>query len=452
MTLPDGVERDYPLARLTTVRAGGPADLFARPDDERSLRSCSAGRRRRGWRSAVVGSGSNLLVSDDGYRGLVLKLDGRAERDRAPGHARRLRRRRPASIGRGSGGSLGTRRARVRDQHPGDGRRRGEDERQRLRRRAGPGAGVGRTSAPPAGVERREPGELGFSYRRSNLGPGEVVSRASFRLGEGEVAEIKGRLAEMRGKRREAQPSGIKTFGSTFKNPADDRRARGADRRPAAGGRGLSRAPGRRRPLLREARQLRRERRRRDHRRHPRPDGRGAPPRPRALRGLARAGGPGAGRGRVARGLGPDRLTRSVGESGQEPPPGSANHPPVRTPAATAAGKRRATRRAAAAAARPAAPLRAEAGAPARADGAAQHRSRAADTRPSPLRAAPLPRRAGAPTLRFAAPAGAAGRRRLGCPGARLLRLVPRLLAGRRPRRQGRGGRAAPTASGSSRR
>ena len=37
MTLPDGVERDYPLARLTTVRAGGPADLFARPDDEREL-------------------------------------------------------------------------------------------------------------------------------------------------------------------------------------------------------------------------------------------------------------------------------------------------------------------------------------------------------------------------------------------------------------------------------
>ena len=37
MTLPDGVERDYPLARLTTVRTGGPADLFARPDDERAL-------------------------------------------------------------------------------------------------------------------------------------------------------------------------------------------------------------------------------------------------------------------------------------------------------------------------------------------------------------------------------------------------------------------------------
>ena len=66
-----------------------------------------------------------------------------------------------------------------------------------------------------------------------------MVSRASFRLVEGEVAEIKGTLAEMRAKRREAQPSGIKTFGSTFKNPADDVARRGADRGPAAGGGGV---------------------------------------------------------------------------------------------------------------------------------------------------------------------------------------------------------------------
>ncbi len=109
MTLPDGVERDYSLARLTTVRAGGPADLFARPDDEQTLAELLRWAASEEVAVAVVGSGSNLLVSDDGYRGLVLKLDGRAERDRAPGHPRRLRRRRPASSGRGSGGSLGTR-------------------------------------------------------------------------------------------------------------------------------------------------------------------------------------------------------------------------------------------------------------------------------------------------------------------------------------------------------
>ena len=107
--LPEGVERDYPLARLTTVRAGGPADLFARPDDEQELAELLRWAASEGVAVGVVGSGSNLLVSDDGYRGLVLKLDGRLARDRAPGNAARLRRRRPASIGRGSGGPLGAR-------------------------------------------------------------------------------------------------------------------------------------------------------------------------------------------------------------------------------------------------------------------------------------------------------------------------------------------------------
>jgi UDP-N-acetylmuramate dehydrogenase len=74
-----------------------------------------------------------------------------------------------------------------------------------------------------AGRERREPEQLGFAYRSSNLGPDEVVSRASFNLRADEPAAIKARLEEMRGKRREAQPSGIKTFGSTFKNPEDPR-------------------------------------------------------------------------------------------------------------------------------------------------------------------------------------------------------------------------------------
>ena len=49
----------------------------------------------------VVGSGSNLLVSDDGFRGLVLKLDGELAAIERDGNAARLRRRRPASIGRG---------------------------------------------------------------------------------------------------------------------------------------------------------------------------------------------------------------------------------------------------------------------------------------------------------------------------------------------------------------
>ena len=92
-----------------------------------------------------------------------------------------------------------------------------------------------------AGVERRAPDQLGFSYRRSNLRPGQVVSLASFELSESEPEAVKATLAEMRAKRREAQPSGIKTFGSTFKNP-DVERAEGrtaGQLLEAAGCRGL---------------------------------------------------------------------------------------------------------------------------------------------------------------------------------------------------------------------
>jgi cell division protein FtsQ len=94
------------------------------------------------------------------------------------------------------------------------------------------------------GAQRREPGDLGFAYRSSNLGPGEVVSRASFLLEPGDPDAIKAELASMRSARHEAQPSGIKTFGSTFTNPPPD--APGVEGRTAgqlleaAGCRGLA--------------------------------------------------------------------------------------------------------------------------------------------------------------------------------------------------------------------
>jgi UDP-N-acetylmuramate dehydrogenase len=95
--------------------------------------------------------------------------------------------------------------------------------------------------ATPEGIGRREPSELGFAYRRSNLGPHEIVARASFALAPADPAEVKATLDGMRSQRRAAQPSGIKTFGSTFKNP-DDPRAEGrtaGQLLEAAGCRGL---------------------------------------------------------------------------------------------------------------------------------------------------------------------------------------------------------------------
>src|SRR5207248_4033612 len=72
---PDGVERNYPLQRLTTIRTGGPADWFARAGSSERLSALLEWARERSLAVGVVGSGSNLLIADEGFRGLVLKLD-----------------------------------------------------------------------------------------------------------------------------------------------------------------------------------------------------------------------------------------------------------------------------------------------------------------------------------------------------------------------------------------
>ena len=194
----------------------------------------------------VVGSGSNLLVADAGFRGLAMKLDGAlatieqsGDRLLCGGGARLPAGRRPCRPRRPGG-------PRVRREHPRHGRRRGEDERERVRGRPLARARVGGRGRAE-GLERREPDRLGFSYRRSNLGDAEVVARASFALAPAPPAAVKATLAELRAARHEAQPSGIKTFGSTFKNP-EDPRAGGRSAGRAARRGGLPRAGGRAAP------------------------------------------------------------------------------------------------------------------------------------------------------------------------------------------------------------
>jgi len=173
----------------------------------------------------LVGSGSNLLVSDQGFRGLVLKLAGdltRIERRCLRvvcGGGARL----PSAAARAAGWGLEGLEFGVNIPGTVGGA---------VRMNANAyGGQLGQVLewvdvCTAAGSERRRPQQLGFAYRSSNLRPGEVVSRAGFALAEADPAAVKAILAAMRGKRREAQPSGIKTFGSTFKNP-DDPRAEG---------------------------------------------------------------------------------------------------------------------------------------------------------------------------------------------------------------------------------
>ena len=63
------------------------------------------------------------------------------------------------------------------------------------------------------------PGELGLSYRHSELAQGEVVARVEFRLEPRDPEKIKARVAELQALRKAAQPTNKRTFGSVFKNP-----------------------------------------------------------------------------------------------------------------------------------------------------------------------------------------------------------------------------------------
>jgi UDP-N-acetylenolpyruvoylglucosamine reductase len=221
-TIPEGIEREFPLARLTTIRTGGRAELFARAGTITALERLLAWGADQGLEVGVVGSGSNLLVADEGVRGLVLKLDQELSditvigtRMDCGGGARL-----PAVSARAARAGLsgiefgvnipGTVGGAVRMNANAYG---GELSRAL--------EWVDVVSA--GGTERKTPDRLGFAYRRSSLARGEVVARASFALTRAATEEVKLTLADMRRRRKEAQPAGIKTFGSTFKNPTGPR-------------------------------------------------------------------------------------------------------------------------------------------------------------------------------------------------------------------------------------
>ena len=239
---PAGVEADRPLARLTTIRTGGAADWFARPASQEQLVEMLRWAEAEDLAVGLVGSGSNLLVADDGFHGLAIKLDGElatiereGERVVCGGGARL-----PSAAAKAASWGLSGLEFGI--NIPGSA---GGAVRMNANAYGGQLARVldWVEVSTAAGTERRGPEDLGFSYRRSNLKSGEVVSRAGFRLRPGDPAAIRATLATMRERRREAQPAGIKTFGSTFKNP-DDERAEGRSAGQlldAAGCRGLAR-------------------------------------------------------------------------------------------------------------------------------------------------------------------------------------------------------------------
>jgi UDP-N-acetylenolpyruvoylglucosamine reductase len=221
---PACVEPDYPVSRLTTVGTGGPARFLARPGTGAELVEVLRWADAAALEVAVVGLGSNLLVADEGYDGVVLRLAGelaRIERDGdrvVCGGGASL----AAIVKRATGWGLtgiefgcaipGTAGGAVRMNAGAY----GGELRTVLERAVVVGADGERAGGPE---------ELGMRYRHSNVGVREVVAEAVLRLRPDEPERIRATVAGMQRRRREAQPAKVRTFGSVWKNPDGERSA-----------------------------------------------------------------------------------------------------------------------------------------------------------------------------------------------------------------------------------
>jgi UDP-N-acetylmuramate dehydrogenase len=214
------LQENVPLGPMTTYRAGGPARLYAAvrtPDDLDSVVSAGLSEQMQ---VLVLGRGSNLVVSDRGFDGLVIHLEGEFSRISVEGTVVSAGGAAPlARVARSAveAGVLG------------------------LEFFVGiPGSvgGAVRQNAGCFGVEtmdrlvvanvvdvrtgsRRQagPAELGLAYRQSNVTSDEVVVSARFAGEAGDVAAGKAQMREITRWRKENQPGGTLNAGSVFKNP-----------------------------------------------------------------------------------------------------------------------------------------------------------------------------------------------------------------------------------------
>jgi UDP-N-acetylmuramate dehydrogenase len=215
------IERGVPLARMTTIGTGGPAHALARPQSVAELEEALRFAESEGLEPVVVGLGSNVLASDDGVDGLVLRLEGElAEVDTRDGvlvagggatNAVCLHRAKAAGLG-------GFEFACAIPGTAGGG----------VKMNAGAYGSDWSDVLARALVVSSEragwltPRELDLEYRHSGLRPGQVVAQVEYRLESRPPAEIKATVADLVARRKATQPTNKRTFGSVFKNPSGD--------------------------------------------------------------------------------------------------------------------------------------------------------------------------------------------------------------------------------------
>jgi UDP-N-acetylmuramate dehydrogenase len=218
------------LSKHTSYGIGGPADIFACPADQDDLLSLLREIKARGLRYFVLGAGTNLLVKDGGFRGVVISL----QRLNAVKVEREYR-----SIG-GSFGivyveaglSLAKLLAFCMEQGFTG-----------LEFGAGIPGTVGGAVCMNAGTAAGEMGdiiesvtlltsdgelvtrsseEMGFGYRTSSVPEGHLVIAIRIILRHDDKARIKARVKELMDGRKQRQPAGLPNAGSMFKNPQEE--------------------------------------------------------------------------------------------------------------------------------------------------------------------------------------------------------------------------------------
>lgn len=219
-----GVRSRVPLAPLTTYKLGGPARWYWEPPDEEALAGLAGAAARNGIKITVLGRGSNLVVSDAGLDGLVIRL-GEGFRD--------LRVCEEGIIRAGAAVSL-----------PQLARYAAERGLGGLEFYVGIPGTVGGAVTMNAGffgtetvevlisaavldigrgkVRERPAADLGLGYRRSSVTAGEVVLSAEFRVSPGDPAGSAARMREAVRWRKQRQPGGTLNAGSVFRNPPGD--------------------------------------------------------------------------------------------------------------------------------------------------------------------------------------------------------------------------------------
>jgi len=206
------------LSRFTTLGTGGPARAFARPETVEALETALGFARERGLPTAPVGLGSNLLVADDGFEGLALKLGGELAQVDVRGEL--------LVAGGGAPNAVALHRARAAGLGgfefacaiPGPA---GGGVWMNAGAYGGDWAGILKRAlvVDADGADWQTPEQLGLSYRHSDLERGQVVASVEFRLVPRPSSEIKAIVADLQAQRKEAQPTNKRTYGSVFKNP-----------------------------------------------------------------------------------------------------------------------------------------------------------------------------------------------------------------------------------------